>query len=204
MRPLTDREIEAIRERRGDISRQLTSAVERREELAGELRGAPPETHQGLLDRIQQLDQRIMQIEADMETSGAMLRTGLAPEALVLVPPDQGFASRLSEETITILGVSFSVFFLLPLALGVMRLMFRRSKRATAVATSPEQAARMERLEQAVDAVAIEIERVGESQRFQAKVLTEANLMPAVAAGQGAAEPPRVRDYEASRAKYQG
>ena len=32
---------------------------------------------------------------------------------------------------------------------------------------------RMERLEQAVDAVAIEIERVAESQRFVAKVLVE-------------------------------
>jgi hypothetical protein len=59
----------------------------------------------------------------------------------------------------------------------------------------------MERLEQAVDAIAIEIERVGESQRYQAKVLAEANLMPALSVGQRAAEPVRASDYESSRAR---
>jgi hypothetical protein len=49
---------------------------------------------------------------------------------------------------------------------------------------SPEQDARFDRLEQAVDAIALEIERVGESQRYQQKVLAEANLMPAINAGQ--------------------
>jgi hypothetical protein len=53
----------------------------------------------------------------------------------------------------------------------------------------------MERLEQAVDAIAIEVERVGESQRFQQKLLAEANLMPA-GVGQRAAEPVRARGFE--------
>ena len=53
----------------------------------------------------------------------------------------------------------------------------------------------MERLEQAVDAIALEIERVGESQRYQAKLLTEANLMPAMS-GARSAEPVRARDFD--------
>jgi hypothetical protein len=57
----------------------------------------------------------------------------------------------------------------------------------------------MERLEQAVDAIAIEIERVGEAQRYQTKVLAEANLMPALNVGQRAAEPIRAREFEELR-----
>ena len=38
---------------------------------------------------------------------------------------------------------------------------------------SVEQAARMERLEQTVDAIAVELERVGEGQRFLTKLLAD-------------------------------
>jgi hypothetical protein len=53
----------------------------------------------------------------------------------------------------------------------------------------------MERLEQAVDAIALEIERVGESQRYQQKVLAEANMMPAMSTAH------RVPDYESLRSR---
>lgn len=38
---------------------------------------------------------------------------------------------------------------------------------------SPEADARLQRLEQAIDAIAVEVERMSESQRFTAKVLAE-------------------------------
>lgn len=38
---------------------------------------------------------------------------------------------------------------------------------------SPESEARLQRLEQAIDAIAVEVERMSESQRFTAKVLAE-------------------------------
>ena len=38
---------------------------------------------------------------------------------------------------------------------------------------SPETDARLQRLEQAIDAIAVEVERMSESQRFTAKVLAE-------------------------------
>ncbi|HEX9563276.1 MAG TPA: hypothetical protein VF981_04865 [Gemmatimonadaceae bacterium] len=201
LRPLTERELDAIRDRRNDISRQLTSAVDRRNELAGELEDAPPGTEQGVLARIQLLDARVLQIERDMEMTGQQLRTGMTVDnGVALVAPVERFGG-MSEETVAILGTSFSVFFLLPIAIGFMRLMWRRGKRAASVQQSPEQAARLQRLEEAVDAVALEIERVGESQRYQAKVLAEANLMPALVAGRQAAEPVRLPEFEETRAR---
>jgi len=40
----------------------------------------------------------------------------------------------------------------------------------------PDVSARLERMEQALDSIAIEVERIGESQRFLTKVLTDKSL----------------------------
>jgi hypothetical protein len=201
LRPLTNREIQAIRERRSDMSSQLNSAVDRRNDLADDLKDAPTGTEQGILARIQLLDQRILQIESDIESSGQMLRSGMTVDngvALVAPPPPQTLG--MSQDTMTALGLAFSAFFLLPLAIGSMRLMFRRAKRRDSQ-PSADMTARFEQLEQAVDAVAIEIERVGEAQRFQARVLAEANMMPALNESRGSAQSVPLREYDEERAR---
>ena len=58
---------------------------------------------------------------------------------------------------------------------------------------------RMARLEQAVDAIAIEIERISEGQRFVTRVLTEGSA-PALSVGQKVAEPVRIPDRDSLRA----
>jgi hypothetical protein len=195
MRPLSNREMDAIRERRSDISTQLTSAMSRRNNMIEEMSDAPEAAKQGYLEQVQVLDQRIVSIERDMEESGRMLRTGLTADNgyTLVAPQERGFES-MSEDAQIAIGVSFSLFFLLPLALGLTRMMWRRSKR-TEAKPAAEQDQRMERLEQAVDAIALEIERVGESQRYQQKVLAEANMMPAMSSSSRSPEPVRVSDY---------
>ena len=49
----------------------------------------------------------------------------------------------------------------------------------------PDMSARLERIEQAVDAIAIEVERISEAQRFTTKLLTErgSSAEPSGAAG---------------------
>jgi hypothetical protein len=49
----------------------------------------------------------------------------------------------------------------------------------------PEVAARLERMETAIDSIAIEVERISENQRFTTKLLSER--------GEGKAEIPRLR-----------
>jgi hypothetical protein len=56
-----------------------------------------------------------------------------------------------------------------PLARAFARRMERESKTKVA----PDVASRLERIEQAVDAIAIEVERISEGQRFTTKLLTE-------------------------------
>ncbi|MGQ0713096.1 MAG: hypothetical protein ACT4PJ_05115 [Gemmatimonadaceae bacterium] len=56
-----------------------------------------------------------------------------------------------------------------PLARAFAKRMERDASRKVA----PEVTSRLERIEQAVDAIAIEVERISEGQRFTTKLLTE-------------------------------
>src|SRR4051812_46315962 len=61
------------------------------------------------------------------------------------------------------------------IAVGVpfVRATVRRMDRTPAAGLSPDVAARLERMEQAIDSIAIEVERVSEGQRFTTRLLSD-------------------------------
>jgi hypothetical protein len=77
------------------------------------------------------------------------------------------------------------IVFGLPTIAWIIRMYFRHREKMAGLGALPAQPsnveARLERVEQAIEAVAVEIERIGESQRFLTKVLTESR--PGLAAG---------------------
>jgi hypothetical protein len=76
------------------------------------------------------------------------------------------------EIVIPIAGMTMVV--LLALGIPFVRALVRRWERQPLQPTvPPEVAARLERIEQAVDAVAIEVERISEGQRFTTKLLSD-------------------------------
>ena len=88
MRPLTNREIDAIRERRSDISNQLTSAMDRRENMIEEMSEAPAEAKQGYLEQIQVLEKQMDGVrerlakQADVRYQELTIRADRARQAL--------------------------------------------------------------------------------------------------------------------------
>jgi hypothetical protein len=58
----------------------------------------------------------------------------------------------------------------IPLVRGLVR---RWDRKNTLPATSPDTAARLERIEQAIDAMSIEVERIAEGQRFVTRLMTD-------------------------------
>lgn len=201
LRPLTNAERDAILQARSELSSQLTSAANRRSRLAEQLAEAPAEARPGIIERIRVLDERIVQLEMDIASTGRQLTTPFTTQP---PPPIERVFGVPKEEFVPVASV-LSIFVLAPMALAFARLMWKRATAiARAPARDPRDAERMERLEQAVDAIAIEIERVGESQRYQARMLAEAQIMPAIpalGAGQRPAEPIRQRTYEPLRAR---
>ena len=84
---------------------------------------------------------------------------------------------------------------LLPLTLAYARRLWRRG--AVAVSALPQELMdRLTRLDQAVDSIAVEVERIGEGQRFVTRVLAE-RPPEAMALPQRAAPP--MRDDRGSR-----
>lgn len=78
------------------------------------------------------------------------------------------------------------IVFGLPTIAWIIRMYFHHREKMAGLGALPQIPAniddRLARVEQAVEAVAVEIERIGESQRFLTKVLTESR--PGLAAGQ--------------------
>jgi hypothetical protein len=73
--------------------------------------------------------------------------------------------------------IALLLVFGLPAAIVLVRMRFAHREKMATLVRAPEQTraleARLERVEQAVDAIALEVERVGEGQRFLTKLLAE-------------------------------
>ena len=68
------------------------------------------------------------------------------------------------------------LIFAIPAAVVYARMAFKHRERMASLRggdASPDLAARLDRIEQAVESIAVEMERLGEGQRFVARVLSE-------------------------------
>ena len=128
------------------------------------------------------------QLENDLAQTGQMLSSAAAGAiASTSAPP---FIGGLSSNQVMGLSVLSIIFVLFPLAAGLGRAIFRRAnKPGVPPQVLTETAQRLEHLESAVDAIAIEIERISEGQRFVTKLLSEGQPTPMI--GSGAATPVR-------------
>ncbi|MDQ6719095.1 MAG: hypothetical protein M3Z17_12220 [Gemmatimonadota bacterium] len=179
-RALTAQDIVALRARRSELSNQLTSAASRRRSLSNELNGtADPSARAGLESRIAVLDKRMVQLEGDMAQTGQILSSEAASR-VTSTQPAHTFLGMDAVYAAPLTGI-FIIFVLGPLAIGAARMMWKRSSRPVLPAGSAESAERMSRMEQSVDAIAVEVERISEGQRFVTKLLSEkAALLPGV------------------------
>lgn len=181
--PRTVEDIKALKDRRTELSNQLVSAADRRSEIANELRRSEGPSRTGLEQRMAVLDKRILQLESDIAQSGQELAN--APPALVTASrvPFGGFMEPHVVEKVSIM---FTLFVLAPIAVSVAWAIFRRTMRPPAKRVQgAEGGERLERLEAAVDAIAVEIERISEGQRFVTRLLTEQAPNSALASRQG-------------------
>jgi len=182
--PRTARDIEALKARREELSNQLQSVDSRRSKLISQLKTTQdPTAITGLQDRLALLDARQLQLESDIQATGQQLTS---PAAGLLASTSAGpFAFGLQSNQVMTLSVLSILFIFFPLAVGAARAIWRRAgKPGPAPAVFTESAQRLERLEASVDAIAIEIERISEGQRFVTKLLSESQPAPKLGAGQ--------------------
>lgn len=177
-RPISPEQAEFLRAKRTALSNQLESVQDRRNDVAEQLRDQETSASErpGLENRLRVLDERLVQIEKEMAVNSAQLAN--AP------------ARRSSEQSTTVAGgrdrgvrgfnpnlvtvLSFAL--LMPFAVQVARRWFAPNSARSDRQQSAEAAAlrdRMDKMESAVEAVAIEVERIGEGQRFLTQAMSE-------------------------------
>lgn len=135
----------------------------------------------GLEARLKETDARISDLEKQISAADAAVAQAAAiPGAKVEKPPLP--REPQYDETIAIIGSCFTIFVLAPLAIAKARGIWKRGK--TVVAPIPKEVTdRLDAMGDAVDSIALEVERIGEGQRFITKVMGERQL------GAGPAQP---------------
>ena len=189
----TAEQVQAAHIRLDRLRRELQDAAERRNSISGNLRAADVEARDGYLKRLEILDERILTIEREITQTNLALSTA-PPEALVAAAdvgqqadPDLIVVRDAMERAIPIVAI-VSIFVFMPIAIAIARLIWRRATGAPRAAAVPDHATqqKLDHLQQAVDTIAIEVERISEGQRFVTKLMSDRSL------GAGVAEPVRV------------
>ncbi|MDB4892203.1 MAG: hypothetical protein JWL61_4058 [Gemmatimonadetes bacterium] len=183
----TKRDIAALRARGEELSNQITSASGRRRQTREALKTATGADKAGLEQRLGVLDARIARLETDIDENGKLLAS--IPAQLVgstgtsFNPGGPNFRGN-SDNMIPIAAI-FTVFVLAPIAFSIARLVWKRGS-LRHVAQAQDINPRLERMEQAIEAIAIEMERVSEGQRFVTRIMSESR---SVGEGQRVAQP---------------
>lgn len=132
----------------------------------------------GIEQRITQVDQRLAVLDRQLADNEALVAKAAAVPGAVVQPPPDPPRSGPPEEAYVLSGI-FMFVVLLPISIAYARRIWRRS--AVAISKLPQDIYdRFARVDQSLDAIAIEVERIGEGQRYLTRVHSEQR---AIAAG---------------------
>lgn len=177
---------DGLKAQRQELTNQLNDLEGTRQQIAGQLDEMPPGSPERtpLETRRTEIDSRITSVDHLLAANATDIAKAAAIPGAVVEPP------RVIEngppEEAWVLGGMFMVIVLLPLSIAWARRIWRRS--AAAVTSFPREIGdRLLRMEQALEATSVEVERIGEGQRFLTRLFTEGEGTRSI--GAGAAQP---------------
>jgi hypothetical protein len=168
-------QLEGLQGRRNDLSEKLQDPMARGADRAG------------LEARITELDARISAVDKQIASADAeVAKAAGVPGAYVEPPP---YHEDGPPPAVAVLSGIFFVVVLMPLSIALARRIWRRGV-VTVSALPQEVMERLTRLDQAVDSIAVEVERIGEGQRFMTRLFAHKGTPEALLASaqQGGAE----------------
>jgi hypothetical protein len=134
------------------------------------MRQGTNESDAGVLARIKELDARISATDAQLaQADAAVAKAASIPGAIVQEPYRE---PKTDPAEVIGIGGSMLLVLLFPLMVAYARRIWRRG--ATVIAPVPQDVRdRLDQLSHAVDSIGLEVERIGEGQRFITKVFSE-------------------------------
>jgi hypothetical protein len=180
-----------LKSRQDVLNNQVRELTEKRDELAGNMSDRSGVDLEGAQNRLKALDAQLQQAEADLNA--------VTKEMAAAAP------AELSYETRTIyrgfddgdmVGAGFGgAAIMFALFIPLIYRTFRRRRWVPAGTASRQTPGiggeRIERMEMAIDSIAVEMERVSENQRFMTRLMTETQLAGTIAAVRGSTEAAR-------------
>ena len=176
----------ALKARQEELNSQLETTQERREDLAQQLNSKSGPDRAGIESRIGILDTRLAQLEGDLASVGREVAQS-APGSLAEPKPQIRYRGYNDGDMVGA-GLSGAAI-LFALFVPFMIRNFRRRKFVPPGTTMPAIGGeKIDRMEQSIEAIAVEIERVSENQRFMTRLMTETQLAGTIAAVRGSTE----------------
>ena len=177
-KPLTSPQAvyEGMVHQRDELGNQMERLKDERRDIANRLQGREGEEQisaadkAGLEKRLTTIDARIEALDKQIAGADAQVASAAAvPGAIVEKPPP---VRNGPPEEAFILGGIFLFVAIFPISIAFARRIWRRS--AAAVSSLPHDIVqRFTQIDQAVESIAVEVERIGEGQRFITRVLSE-------------------------------
>lgn len=153
------------------------AAAQVREQVQQALQEAAQARAQAQADA-QQAMREAQQAMRDAQREAA--RAGRAGQPGVYVSQFPPMGPQIPHEAVFISVAFFVMCAVIAIGVPIARAIARRMDRKSIAAPAPdvETRSRLERIEHAVDAIAVEVERISEGQRFTTKVLADLRALP--------------------------
>ena len=176
---------QAAKEKREVLGDYMSRLLNRRENIMGELRSPEitPAERTALENHLTEVNTSIITMEKQMATADQQVAAAAAVPGSTIQPPRE--RPDGPPEGAIIVGSSFMGICAVIIAIAYARRIWRGGGKVIAQIPAAFEN-RFTRLEQSLDSVAIEIERVSEGQRFLTRVFAEQNPRPL---GAGAMQP---------------
>lgn len=179
--PVTARQLyQAAVAQRSELRSQLSRLQDQRSEVASQLRSEAvvDADRTGLEARLNAIDANIASVDGQLAQAELAVAKAVAVPGAVVTPSEPAPSSyNWMDSDLTVV---FTLFVLAPVSLAIARRIWKRSTQPPSLKpefiTSVDR--RLDELQQAVDSVAVETERIGESQRFLTRVLGERERVP--------------------------
>ncbi len=175
----------AARNQRKELRSQLETLEERRSDLTNQLNNdeSSEAVRAGLTQRLTDVDARIGATDAQLAQADAAVATAAAVPGAIVEPPP--YVRNGPPEELIAIPIVFTLAVLMPIAIAYARRIWKKG--ATVIAPVPREVQdKLDALSEAVESIGLEVERIGEGQRFITRVMSDPT---ARSLGAGAAQP---------------
>ena len=170
--PATREQMAELVARRKQLSDELDNVSDRRNDLIERVRTAPNAAEAGLTEQLKVVNNRVVQLETDLATIGRQIAAA-SPDLTSTTeePPPQNVGDLANGAG----AGALATFAVMMIVLFSLRRRWRRRSGSPPAALPDDSGHRLMRLEQGMDAIAVEIERISEGQRFVTRLLSESH-----------------------------